>query len=97
MLEPVGISFLNSPSDQNMALQDENARLHPADTTKECKNQNHIASLPWPSSSPDFEPQVTVVGRTRPTSLKPGTSRDHYSRALPSSVGEVRRYQVKGS
>ena len=72
-----------------MVLKNENAKLHRADTTEEYKNQHHIASLPLPSSSPDFEPHLTVVGRARPTSLKPGTSLVHYSQALPSSTGEV--------
>ena len=74
-----------------MVLQDENAKLYRAGTTEECKNQHHIASLPWPRLSPDFKPNLTLVGRTQPTSLKPGTSRVHYSQALPSSAGEVRQ------
>ena len=72
-----------------MVLQSENARLHRADTSEEYKNQHHIASLPWPSSLPDFEPHLTLVGRAWSMCLELGTSRVHYSRALPSSTGEV--------
>ena len=89
MVEPIVRPFLNPTNDKRMVLQDENARLHRADTTEEYKNQHHNASLLWPSSSPDFEPHLTLVGRALPTSLKPGTSLVHHSRAIPSSDGEV--------
>ena len=46
MFEPIVRPFLNSPNDQNMVLQDENARLHLAGTIKEYKNHQHMASLP---------------------------------------------------
>ena len=56
ILEPVVRPFLNSPEGQNMVLQDDNARPHRARIIEDYKNQHNIASLPWPSLSPDLNP-----------------------------------------
>ena len=84
MLEPVVRPFLNSPNDQHMVLQDENARLHRSDTTEEYNNQHHIARHVAILGTPS-----NTWGTSSADEFKPGTSCVHYSRALPSSTGEV--------
>ena len=37
-----------------MVLQDDNATPHHAHNIQECKTQQNIASLPWPSLTPDM-------------------------------------------
>ncbi|MEW8333589.1 MAG: transposase, partial [Candidatus Thiodiazotropha sp.] len=56
ILEPVVRPFLNSPEGQNTVLQDDNATPHRARIIQEYKNQQNIASLPWPSLPLDLNP-----------------------------------------
>ena len=60
---------------QNMVLRDDIARPHCTCIMEEYKNQQNIASVPWPSLLPDLNPIVHVwVGQTWLTCLKPETS-----------------------
>ena len=47
---------LNSPECQSVVLEDYNARSQRARFIEEYKNQQHIASFPLPSLSPDLNP-----------------------------------------
>ena len=49
-------SPLDSLDGQNMMLRDDIARPHCTPIIKEYKNQQNIASLPWPSLLPDLDP-----------------------------------------
>ena len=49
-------SPLDSLDGQNMVLQDDIARPHFTTIIGEYKNQQNIASLPWPSLLPDLNP-----------------------------------------
>ena len=57
-------SNVRSPLDwldgQNMVLRDDIARLHCIRIIEEYKNQQNIASLPWPSLLPDLNPLENV-------------------------------------
>ena len=49
-------SPLDSLDGQNMVLRDDIARPHFTHIIGEYKNQQNIASLPWPSLMPDLNP-----------------------------------------
>ena len=49
-------SPLDSLNGQNMVLRDNIARPHCTCIIEEYKNQQNIASLPWPSLFPDLNP-----------------------------------------
>ena len=54
---------LDSLDGQNMVLQDDIARPHCARIIEEYKNQQIMASLPWPSLLPDLNPMEHVWGK----------------------------------
>ena len=72
--EEIQESDVRSPLDlldgQNMVLRDGIARPHCTPIIEEYKNQQIIASLPWPSLLPD----LTRVGQAWLTCFKPETS-----------------------
>ena len=75
ILEPVVRPFLNSPEGQNMILQDDNARPHRARIIDDNKNQHNIASLPWPSFSPDLNTPSNTCGTSLVDVFEPGNQR----------------------
>ena len=56
ILESSVRSPLDSLNGQNMVLRDDIARPHCTRINEEYKNQQNIASLPWPSLLPDLNP-----------------------------------------
>jgi len=57
MLEKNLLPFINSLENKNNYIfQEDNAPIHTARIAKQWKENNNIASLPWPAQSPDLNP-----------------------------------------
>ena len=84
-------SPLDSLDAQNMVLRDDIARPHCTRIIEEYKNQQNIASLPWPSLLLDLNPFQTCERQARLTCLKPGTS------CIKTIVNFARLYCMSGT
>ena len=57
ILEKHLLPFINNLEDkENYIFQEDNAPIHTANIAKKWKEDNNIASLPWPAQSPDLNP-----------------------------------------